>query len=76
MNNLEKWQFDIKTTMTIKGLSGKDVAQVIGVTAPAVTECINKGAGSDRLKLAISKAVGVTTPWRSFEEYVGEIEEY
>lgn len=76
MNDLEKWQFDIKTTMTIKGLSGKDVAQVIGVTAPAVTECINKGAGSDRLKLAISKAVGVTTSWRSFEEYVGEIEEY
>ena len=76
MNDLEKWQFDIKTTMTIKGLSGKDIAQVIGVTGPAGTECINKGAGSDRLKLAISKAVGVTTPWRSFEEYVGKIEEY
>lgn len=76
LNELEKWQFDIQTTMTIKGLTGKDIAQVIGVTAPAVTECIKKGAGSDRLKLAISKAVGVTTPWRRFEDYVGEVEEY
>ena len=68
MTQLEKWQFDIRMAMAEKGITGSDLAQVIGKSQPSVTECIKRGTGSDMLKLAISKVLGVHTPWRLFED--------
>lgn len=67
-SQLETWQFDIKMAMIEKGITGSDISQIIGKSQPSVTECIKKGTGSDKLKLAISKVLGVRTPWRLFED--------
>lgn len=67
-SQLETWQFDIKMAMIEKGITGSDISQIIGKSQPSVTECIKKGTGSDKLKLAISKVLGVRTPWRLFDD--------
>lgn len=67
-SQLETWQFDIRMAMSEKGITGSDISQIIGKSQPSVTECIKHGTGSDKLKLAISKVLGVHTPWRLFED--------
>ncbi|MDQ0222019.1 transcriptional regulator [Streptococcus moroccensis] len=64
----QKWIDLVIQKMNERRWTKSDLAQVIGVSAPMITRLLNDGHGSDNLKLAVSKKLGIREPWEEFEE--------
>ncbi|MFI3616146.1 helix-turn-helix domain-containing protein [Streptococcus uberis] len=62
------WLEEVQNKLNEKHWTRSDLAQVIGVSPAMITQLFSKGKGSDDLKLAISKKLGIRESWEKFDD--------
>ena len=65
----QKWANLVKERLAEKKWTQSDLVQAVGLDSPGtISDLLKKGKGSVKLKLKVSKLLGIREPWEKFEE--------